>query len=200
MASSQPSDYSRLAELLSYPEEETLATALEWVEAWTGVHPRPAALIRGWYEAVAEYELWQLQELYTRTFDLNPCCSLDIGYYLFGEDYQRGAFMAGVREQLDLVGIAADQELPDHLPHILRWLEKVYGSEDHVEMVAECLLPVLVKMDQAFASQEKPDDSKPHSTNPYRALLRALGLVLDADIEALGIVLDEPVPATTGAI
>ncbi len=40
------------------------------------------------------------EELYTRTFDLNPVCALEIGWHLFGEDYERGAFLVRMRDQL----------------------------------------------------------------------------------------------------
>ena len=35
----------------------------------------------------------QIQELYTRTFDINPVCTLEIGWHIFGEDYARGALL-----------------------------------------------------------------------------------------------------------
>lgn len=185
------SAYEGLATMLAYPDEGTCGKCRAWLGDRGDDYPEAAVRILGWLTVVEKMQVWELQELYTRTFDLNPCCTLDVGYYLFGEDYQRGAFMAQVRSELDKAGIPCDEDLPDHLPHLLRWLEHVRGTEDHVEMVAECLLPVLRKMDEAMnappagrqgvrgARQEARRD------NPYRGLLQGLAMVLERDLECL---------------
>lgn len=190
-----PAGYSDLAALLSYPDEETLTRCLTWLSTWNAEHGDAAALIASWYDTACTMPLAELQELYTHTFDLNPSCSLDIGYYLFGEDYQRGAFMALLREELDRAGLPRSAELPDHLPGILRWLERVYGTEEHLDMVQHCLLPVLATIDQSFdAGDSHRHRPQPTRANPYRLLLRATAEVLREDLVALGI---EPAPEVT---
>ena len=39
---------------------------------------------------VEQHELWQIEETFTRTFDVNPACALEVGWHLFGEEYARG--------------------------------------------------------------------------------------------------------------
>ena len=65
----------------------------------------------------------ELEELYTRTFDINPVCSLEVGWHLFGEDYNRGAFLVRMRGLLREHGIEEGAELPDHLESVLRVLD-----------------------------------------------------------------------------
>src|SRR6266568_3182701 len=55
------------------------------------------------------------QELYVQTFEFNPACTLELGWHLFGENYERGEFLVRMREQLRRHGIAESNELPDHL-------------------------------------------------------------------------------------
>ena len=62
----------------------------------------------------------RLQEDYVRTFDLDPACSLDMGWHLFGERPERGAFMAALRADLAAAGVAEDGNLPDYLPTLVR--------------------------------------------------------------------------------
>lgn len=196
-----PSGYAELAALLTYPDGETLGQCTTWLEAWGERRPVAAGLLCEWRDFAASTPLWELQEVYTRTFDLNPSCSLDVGYYLFGEDYQRGAFMALVRQELDRVGLPRDAELPDHLPNLLRWMEMVFGQDGHVEMVSECLLPVLEKMDRSFDARAASDSSvSARAENPYRLLIRAVRDVLDSDLRDLGVVhRPEPTSAETPA-
>ena len=87
----------------------------------------------------------ELQELFTRTFDLNPVCTLEIGWHLFGEDYQRGEFLVKMRGRLRERAIEESTELPDHLTHALRLLD-LMEAEEAAEFVEELLLPALGKM------------------------------------------------------
>jgi nitrate reductase molybdenum cofactor assembly chaperone NarJ/NarW len=167
----------RLAALLDYPGPETAARLEAGLCELRGYSPEAVEALKEWASYVRENPVWSVQELATHTFDLNPVCSLDVGYYLFGEDYQRGMFMAYLRESQEEVGLAAGQELPDHLPVLLRWLARVWGTELHTDMVSLCVLPALHKMDEALAD----------GTNPYRGVLQAVARVLERDLAERGI-------------
>ena len=71
------------ARLFAYPGEDYQALA----GRGAGVRPTPS---RG-------MSVEDLQELYTRTFDWNPDTSLEIGWHLYGENYERGEFLVEVR-------------------------------------------------------------------------------------------------------
>jgi len=117
-----------------------------------------AALLR--YPGFAGRDPADLEELYTRTFDVNPVSSLETGWHLFGEDYNRGAFLVRMRGLLRECGIEEGAELPDHLESVLRLLD-VLDEERAGELVRQFVLPAVRKMRVPL---ERGD-------NPYGAVL-----------------------------
>lgn len=178
-----PAILVKLAALLEYPESSEAGAPLEALCARLhAVCPQAADAVEAWQSYWNATPLAEVQELYTRTFDLNPVCPLDVGYYLFGEDYQRGFFMACLRESQEELGMTREvaqltRELPDHLPLLLRWLARLYASEQYTEMAALVLVPVLRWMDDCLAVGD----------NPYRALVQAIARLLESDLTARGI-------------
>jgi nitrate reductase delta subunit len=171
----------QLAVILSYPTEEA-SSCLDVALASLGAAcPDAAIRLSEWGRYFRETPLWQVQETYTQTFDLNPVCGLDVGYYLFGEDYQRGIFLAHLRESQEEIGMVEETELPDHLPVLLRWLARVYGTELYTDMAAECVVPVVRRMDESLAA----------AANPYRNLLQAIARVLEDDLSRAGVTIPD---------
>ena len=114
----------RLSSLFDYPGPGFVATLdaceVEVSTLESGVvadFERFAAGVRG-------RSMAQLQELYTETLDLNAGCTLDLGWHLFGERYERGAFLADLRPELQAAGIEDRHELPDYFPYLLRLIDK----------------------------------------------------------------------------
>lgn len=170
----------QLADLLSYPSEATSVTLDAAVASTAEACPEALRPLSEWEAYFRATPLWEVQETYTRTFDLNPVCGLDVGFYLFGEDYQRGVFLAHLRESQEAVGLVEQTELPDHLPVLLRWLARVYPAELYTDMAAECVVPVLRRMDEILAE----------GANPYRRLIQAIARALEADLARAGV----PIP------
>jgi len=90
-----------------------------------------------------------MQELYVQTFEFNPACTLEIGWHIFGENYERGEFLVRMREQLRRHGIAESPELPDHLCHILPLLDRL-DAEEAADLVGQFVLPALAKIKDAL--------------------------------------------------
>ncbi|MFN7998461.1 MAG: molecular chaperone TorD family protein [Bryobacteraceae bacterium] len=109
-----------------------------------------------------------MQELYVQTFEFNPACTLEIGWHLFGENYERGEFLVRMREQLRRHGIVESSELPDHLCHILPLLDRL-DSQEAAELVGQYVLPALGKIKDSL------------NGNAYHDLIVALAARLDAD-------------------
>lgn len=64
-----------------------------------------------------------LQERYTAIFDLNPDCSMNLTYHLFGDNQKRASALVRLHEIYDSAGYeAATGELPDFLPLMLEYL------------------------------------------------------------------------------
>jgi nitrate reductase assembly molybdenum cofactor insertion protein NarJ len=108
------------------------------------------------------------QESYVQTFEFNPACTLEIGWHLFGENYERGEFLVRMREQLRRYGIPESTELPDHLTHLLVLIDGLEHGEA-AELAGQFLLPALTKILDAIKD------------NPYRSLIAAIQAKLETD-------------------
>jgi len=157
--------YGHFANLVSYPELTIQEDADGLVAALTG--QRVDKLVQ-FAEHVRHSIHSDIEELFTRTFDLNPACCLEVGWHLFGEDYRRGEFLVQMRESLAEEGIIENGELPDHLSHGLHLLTRL-EPEDAREFTKSYLLPAIAKILQAFDADE---------TNPYQGIIEVLQMVL----------------------
>jgi len=149
--------YQALGALLEYPENNWAAR----FELTTRVDDYA---LREFATGAEGMTLTDLQELYARTFDLNPACALEVGYHLFGENYKRGEFLANLRETEAPFELGQAQQLPDYLPVLLRLLPKLDDLELRSSLITECLIPAIEKMLTTFKD----------AANPYRHLLEAV--------------------------
>jgi len=138
-------------------------------------------LANDFVRAVENLSLSELQELYTRTFDLNPACALEVGYHLFGENYKRGEFLANLRETEAPFDLGQARQLPDYLPVLLRLLPKLQDQELRASLIAECLIPAIEKMLTTFKD----------AGNPYRLLLETLVKALRAEVPEVSLDIHE---------
>ena len=171
-----------LAELVKYPEAGYYEHVAECRRALAEAQPAVAPLLDDFARAVAPLSVEDLQELFTRTFDLNPVCSLEIGWHLFGENYDRGALLVKMRQELRRYGVAESAELPDHLTHVLTLLGHM-APERAQEFATTCVLSAVGKMLAAFAGKAEGKESisaealTPNRT-PYLNVMQAIERVL----------------------
>lgn len=142
-------EFGLLARLLRYPSESYASEVLRCCSLLSTSGPEIALLLRDFLEQTRGLSLEDLQALYTATFDLDPVCSLEIGWHLFGENYERGEFLVRMRRELRQLGVAESTELPDHLTHALEALGRM-APEDAAGFAAACLFPALDKMRAGF--------------------------------------------------
>jgi nitrate reductase delta subunit len=166
-----PQRYDRLAVLLNYPDEGDFAAELgDCIAALEPSHPAAAEQLTPLRDRVRDMTLEEVQEMYTRTFDINPVCSLEVGWHIYGEDYARGALLVKMREQLREMNLPESVELPDHLTHVLALLGRLDGEAGD-DFAGRYVLPALEKM---IAGLQSPE-------TPYLALLRAVEAVVKQD-------------------
>jgi len=104
---------------------------------------------------VGETPVTGVQEAFTQTFDLNPVCALEVGWQLFGEEYERGGFLVETRDLLRQHGIDEGSELPDHLSSLLAVLPRL--PEEHaLRLARNALVPAVRKMAAAIAASASP--------------------------------------------
>lgn len=94
--------------------------------------------------------LFEQQELFTKTFDVQPICYLDLGYVIFGEDYKRGAFLLHMQQEQQRWNNECGTDLPDHLSNMLTLMVKMEGESISSELVHRILIPGLDKMMSEF--------------------------------------------------
>ena len=139
----------RLASLLDYPGHDFRAGLDACLRDEPGL--APFAL------AVRDMPLGQLQELYTETFELNAACTLDMGWHLFGDRPERGAFMADLRLELAAAGIGEHGELPDYLPHLLMLISRI--DQARAAALRRAIDPAIQKLAAALRERGSPYES-----------------------------------------
>lgn len=138
--------FHELIPMVTYPNQEIIATLKRF--------PKNGSVALNQYlDFIAETNLTKLQEKFTQTFDMNPDTCLDLGWHLYGEAYERGAFMLKIRELLREQGIAESSELPDHLTHVLAVLDGLCEA-DCYEFVKKYIQPVLAKILDGFKDSD----------------------------------------------
>jgi nitrate reductase delta subunit len=148
--------FDALAEMLEYPERD-YADALDACEHMIAAEgdevARPFLEFR---EKIAPLSTDELEELYVRTFEMTPTCTLETGYHLFGESYKRGEFLAHLREEESTHDIAQENQLPDFLPVLLRLATRIDEDDLRRDLIGACMLPAIGKITVALASVDGP--------------------------------------------
>lgn len=153
----------RFQRLLSYPQPGYASSASALRRALALRFPEAAAQLADFVKFAESRSIEELEEEFTRTFELNPACALEVGWHLFGEEYARGLFLVRMRGELRRHGLEEDRELPDHLTHVLALLAAM-RPETAAPFVSSCVWPALGRMQRALAK----------SGSPYAALFAAL--------------------------
>jgi nitrate reductase delta subunit len=154
--------FDALARLLAYPQAEyrhhidscfDMLVRSEWLPQ--EARAEALACFERFKTSTDQLSPEEWEEFYTRTFDINPVSSLEVGWHLFGETYERGAFLVQMRDLLRRTGVEESTELPDHITHVLLALGRLEEKElsDFVTMRLE---KGLDKIDEAFAVHDNP--------------------------------------------
>ena len=163
--------YSVLAEIFRYPYPERENFSGEWRKIIRNRLPEPEHKLELFVAHVQEKTLAEQQEYYIGTFDVQALCFLDIGYVLYGEDYNRGVFLANMKTEQERAHNDCGSELPDHLPNMLTLLPKMKDKSLAEELVVSMMIPALEKMIEAF----RPDG------NVYKGMLEILLQIMQSD-------------------
>ncbi len=183
--------YQLLSYLFRYPDNEYIFQIEQCQDFLHSHYPDAGELLLAFTSFVQETPFHALQELYTRAFDVQAICSLDIGYNLFGEDYKRGAFLVQMNKEQNKAQNSCNGELADYLPNVLTLMAKSSDEEFVHDFVEEMLKPALKKMIREFIpanaeSKEKmyqeklktvidwPKNSKGIFQRPLQALLHVI--------------------------
>ena len=163
-----PKTLRALSGLLCYPDEHTIEAAELLYIILQGELPEAAKSISEFGHYLDSHELWQVEEAFTATFDVNSECALEIGWHLFGEEYARGMFLVRMREEMRRYGLEESVELPDHITHVLAVIAAM-PEDEAKHFVTSCVLPAIKKMHVTMEGKE----------SPYRHVITCLALILN---------------------
>lgn len=173
-----------LAEILEYPRADLTGKVYECEALLSLEHPQAAACLREFQEFVVETPLGRQQEVYTLTFDLDAVCHPYVGHHLFGESYKRSAFMLGLKERYQNVGLETGSEVADHLALLVRFLSLCDDAGETEVIIHDALLPALKQMlkqkDEVETEGEKLVAGKVQKPRVYQAALEVLLQMLQA--------------------
>ncbi len=156
------------ASALDYPDGDVAKKCEGLIGELEGDRPDAAEAVREFEREAKRLSAEGLEEVYAGTFDLNPAACPYVGYHLFGESYKRGAFMAKLNAEYRSRGFEIGNELPDHLPLMLRFLATAGEGGIASRLLEEAIVPALTKMTRAFIGTD----------NIYGALVRSALLAL----------------------
>lgn len=159
--------FESFAALLRYPEADYLERALACLALVPEelVHP-----LQQFVDTIEPLSLHEREELFLQTFDLNPVCSLEVGWHIFGENYDRGLLMVRVKQLMQAHGVEPTLELPDHLVHVLPLLGRMERAAA-ADFAAAVVLPAMAKMLEALTGKQ----------NPYEPVLEAVRRCIHAE-------------------
>ena len=193
--------YDQLAELFDFPGPDFAARGRTVLVSLEQEYPDAAAELQKFLDGTPPHTL-DLQELHTRTFDVQSLTTLDVGYVLFGDDYKRGALLSNLQREHMQAGNECRGELADHLPNLLRLISKARDIDLLEELVRHILIPALIMMIREFDPErvEKKneiyrkylktviDSAAAGEPTVYRLALKALLNVLARDFQARDLI------------
>ena len=192
--------YEHLAKLFDYPRRDYP----EWVQSvydlLAGRYVIAAAEIDVFAKALpteggpfTPEALDEVQEIFTRSFDVQSITTLSVGYVVFGDDYKRGELLVNLNRELREAGIDPGSELSDHLPNVLRLIARWEDRELAEEFVTEILHPAIERMIEEFGAHRMEAKDKLYRKH-FKTLIASSaerGTMFRTPLEALLAVLKE---------
>ena len=144
------------AVILLYPQQDHDPLVQSCIDRCGEEHAELREMVVDYLSRIKPLSLSAREELYIKTFDLNKSGTLDLGWHLFGEDYNRGLFLVKLRQYMRLLEIPETNELPDHVSQVLR----VLGRQSHDEanqFAYACVIPALETIAEGI-QEDNPHD------------------------------------------
>lgn len=138
--------YNLLASLFEYPDADFPNKVIAIKKLLDESYPKAAKQLDQFLEHLPADDLLLMQELFTRSFDVQAIATLDLGYVLFGDDYKRGEMLANLNREHNEAGNDCGTELADYLPNILRLMSLLRDEELVNDLAYAIVAPSLLEM------------------------------------------------------
>lgn len=155
--------YDSLGALLDYPHQGFHQQLTDCLKQVTASGSQAAPHVKRFADAVSGLPIQDIEELYTRTFDINPVCALEVGWQLYQENYERGMFIVRMRRLMKEYDLPETKELPDHLSHVMQAAGRL-NDDELAGFASDFALPAVEKMLKGFEKEG----------NPYKHTLTAI--------------------------
>lgn len=188
----EPGLAQAFADALDYPRAPVGAAARTCERLAGEVSPEASELLAGFRSFAESRPLGELQEAYTRAFDLDTLSELEptlypyVGHHLFDENHKRSAFLVELSARYREHGFSPEGELPDHLVVILRFVAACDDEELVDELVREALVPALARMGAGAGAAAAGTSGRDRYHQALAALAVTLGAVEEASTPAAG--------------
>lgn len=188
--------YTALSKLFDYPRDDYYNIVSEAITSLGDSHDKTKVELEKFLKLLP-LEIHEVQELYSKSFEVQAVTSLDVGYVLYGDDYQRGIILVKLNQEHKKVENDCGVELGDFLPNLLRLLPQIEDAEVRNEMVGLLIAPSVEKMlneyepsslvakDQLYAKQYKTLIIPSYSISMFAHILQALYKAFEEDFTLL---------------
>lgn len=169
--------YEHLARLFDYPRYDYPLWVQAAYDVLAGRYVLAAAEIAAFAQALpteggplSPESLDEVQEVFTRSFDVQAITTLGVGYVMFGDDYKRGEMLVNLSREHATAGVDCGDELPDHLPNVLRLLARWEDRDLAAEFAQEILYPALERMVAEFEPRRRAQRNELYEKH-YKTLI-----------------------------
>ncbi|MFP5470365.1 MAG: hypothetical protein ACLGGV_02125 [Bacteroidia bacterium] len=190
--------YNAIANLFRYPKEDYVQNVNECARILKENYPKAYNELLPFIGFINSHPLFEIEEVFGKTFHIQAICYLDLGYVLFGEDYKRGEFLVQMKNEQRKVNNDCGHELADNLPNVLSLLplikDKVFLNELSVRVIMVAIEKMLQEFDASrMALKDKVRKKKQKvilledmaNKNIYQYALQATLKVFQQDFKGL---------------
>ncbi len=171
--------YELLAPLFEYPSAGFPERVREIKEYLDTNYGDAAADLGHFADLLPVDDLEAMQELFTRSFDVQAATTLDVGYVLFGDDYKRGILLANLNREHRAANIDTGTELADYIPNLLRLMAVMEDEEVLHDLAYAILGPALLEMIGEFSTERIEKRNKKYEKH-YKTLIEVPAVASDA--------------------
>ena len=171
--------YELLAPLFEYPQADFPERVENIKDYLAGQYADAATELGRFADLLPVDDLEAMQELFTRSFDVQAATTLDIGYVLFGDDYKRGILLANLNREHRTANIDTGTELADYIPNLLRLMAVIEDEEVLHDLAYAILGPALLEMIGEFSTERIEKRNKKYEKH-YKTLIDVPAVATDA--------------------
>lgn len=184
--------YTTLSKLFEYPGESYYSHLKGLISDMSSQYPDASKELEA-FSKLLPTDIYKLQEIYTKSFEVQAVTSLEIGYLLYGDDYTRGDVMVGLNQEHRAVGNDLGTELSDHLSNVLRLLPKMQDKTVVHDLVTMMVAPAVEVMMHEYTPKNMEEKDKLYRkqyktliipsvpVGMFLHLIKALFMILDSD-------------------